>query len=125
MKIPELVSNYRVKQVKGTYISNGWGEGVCTIINELLNQFLQRESFEFKMPKIEETESFNTVEQFQEIELVEESKLEQNLDKKAKQQVFNLIPYGDINEEEYIMKNNSKEGKNSAVSHKSGIYFLI
>ena len=72
------------------------------------------------MPKIEETESFNTIENFQEIELMEESKLDQNLDKKAKQQVFNLIPYGDINEEEYILKNNIKEGKNSAVSHKSG-----
>ena len=81
----------------------------------------------FLRPNLENLGTIDS-ENFQEIELVEDKIISENQpDNKSKSSNFNIIPNGDINEDEYMLKNNKnplKDGKNSAISHKSGFCYI-
>jgi hypothetical protein len=80
----------------------------------------------FEKPNFENLNDADIVDNFQEVELVEE-KIDQPFDNKSKNNNFNIIPNGDINEDDYIIRNQKipiKDGKSSAISHKSGNYYF-
>lgn len=117
--------NFQVSRININSVICGWGESICLLLRLLLNMYLLNEQFCFNNPNFEDLSRIDSTDNFLEVELVEENvKTEQLLDKKTKNCNINIIPNGEINEDEYIIRNNkksAKEGKNSAVSHKSGI----
>jgi hypothetical protein len=121
--------NFQVSRVNIYTAVCGWGESVCLLLRLLLNMYLLNEQFCFYNPNFDDLSRIDSTDNFLEVELIEENvKTDQHLEKKNKNCNINLIPNGEINEDEYLIKNNkksAKEGKNSAVSHKSGTIMII
>jgi hypothetical protein len=104
-------------------IACGWGESVCLLLRLLITIYLFSAQFSFKIPKFDDLPRLESAENFQEVELIEENtNNDQLLNIGKKNANLNVIPNGEINEDEDLMKNTkkTKEGKNSAISRKSG-----
>jgi hypothetical protein len=121
--------NFQVSRINTNTVVCGWGESICLLLRLLLNMYLLNEQFCFYNPKFDDFSRIDSTDNFLEVELIEENvKPDQLLEKKAKNCNINIIPNGEINEDDYLIRNNkksAKEGKNSAVSHKSGTILFI
>lgn len=116
--------NAQVNRINIQSVASGWGESACLLLRLLLNIYLLNEQFCFSVPKFDDLPRFDSADNFQEVELVEENaNNECLLNNMPKNTNFNeAIPNGEIIEDEEIMKTaakKTKEGKHSAVSHKS------
>lgn len=102
-------------------IINGWGEGVCIIINDLLNKYLINEGFEFLNPDYREPQGAEE-EKLPEIN-VEEFKLKEDLATLNP----NIFSNSEINDEEFFEKNKikNKQHHGSANSNHTGKTLLI
>jgi len=105
-----------------TSVINGWGEGVCIVINDLLNKYLINEGFEFLNPKHDNEEQNQIDDNLPDIN-VEEITSKEGIALTNN----NLFTNSVINDEEFFEKNNNsnKIKHNSANSNQTGKKFLI